>query len=317
MISSLENCLVADVGGTNARFATIDSRGRLQGVEVLATSDYAGPERAIAAYLEKAELKSVSAICFAIACPVKGETIYMPNNHWKFTRAHLEKSLGVPLLLINDFRAQALCLRDFSEGGIQWLGGMRPSTDRMKVIIGPGTGLGVAMITPDGAVLSSEGGHMGFSPSSDHQMALLSVLRRKYHRISLERVISGQGLENLYWANSVLSGEEVNLRAHEVTELAHEGDTLALKTIDDFFEIFAVACGDMALAFGAEGGVYLAGGVMEKLACFVSEESFRFHFEDKGRLADYCAAIPVGVVTLKNPGLLGCYAALRQALVSA
>ena len=316
MNTQLENCVVADVGGTNARFALVDKHGALKNITVLPTSDYPGPEQAIADYLSRVGLSAVSAICFAIACPVQGEIISMSNNHWSFARSALENSLGAPLLLINDFAAQALCLRDLHQEHIHWLGSPRPEPGQMKAVVGPGTGLGVAMLSPDGVVFPTEGGHSGFAPASAHQINLVEILRQKYSRISLERLISGQGLENLFWANSILDGEEKQLPAQQITSLAHSDDSLAKKTIADFFEIFAAACGDMALNYGSEGGVYLTGGVMEKLSDFLDEDSFRHHFENKGRFAEYCAAIPVGIMNVENPGLLGCAAALRSHFLS-
>ena len=308
----MKQYVVGDIGGTNARFARVDDEHGLQQITVLAAADYPHIRDAINDYLQQINGCEVLGICLAIAGPVNKEKIDLSNNHWCFVRKELEDELGIPLKIINDFDAQALCVDYLAEDQLEWLGEPRPKGGNIRVVLGPGTGLGVAALMPNGDIVPSEGGHVGFSPTSAHQVALLQELWERFGRVSVERLISGQGLENLYWANAKLEGREKRLQAKDIGALAESGEALALKAVQDMFDIFASTAGDMALAFWADDGVYLTGGVLEKLKPFVDAERFREFFVDKGRFKGFCESVPVAIINAGQPGLLGCYAALRQ-----
>lgn len=309
--------VVADVGGTNARFATVGSSHReLEGVDVLACADYQGLDAAIAAYLRDHGVDAVSSVCLAVPGPVEGDTINLPNSHWSFSRAELEADVGAPLVVLNDFTAQALCLDLLGEEELAWIGDPRPDEKGFRAVIGPGTGLGVAIQSPGGDVVPSEGGHVSFAPTNQHQIGLLRELLGRYGRVSAERVLSGPGLENLYWANAKLGDYGPDLqerRAPEIARLGEQGDRLALETIQDFFDILAAFAGDIALLAWASGGVFLSGGIIGKLEGFFDADRFRARFEDKGRLRDFCERMPVAWITAEHPGLLGCANAFRTA----
>jgi glucokinase len=309
--------VVGDLGGTHARLATLDPSGILGRIEVLACADYARVEDAIAAYREKQAIGDVAAVCLAVAGPVDRDRVDLPNNHWEFSRRELEAGLGAPLLVINDFTAQALSIDRLSQDQLLWLGAPRPAGRGARGVLGPGTGLGVAIRTPTGEVLPSEGGHVGFAPTDDHESDVLRVLRSRFRRVSFERLLSGPGLENLYWANRTLEHgveEGVGLRpsAPEVAELAAQGDALALRSVHDFFDILAAFAGDLALLAWTDGGIYLSGGVTRRLIHFLDPLRFRARFEDKGRFTHFCETVPVAWIRVEHPGLLGCAAALED-----
>lgn len=312
--------VVADVGGTNVRFATVGATTRaIERVDVMACAEYARIEDAFHAYTRRHGIEDVTGVCIAVAGPAGRDVIELPNSHWRFSRLALERAIGAPLEVINDFSAQALCIDLLLENELRWFGEPRPEAGGYRAVIGPGTGLGVAVQTPGGEVVPSEAGHFGFAPANEHEIALLRALLHRYHRVSIERVLSGPGLENLYWANAQLAEAEVAppLRAPEIAQLAEAGDGLARRTITDFFGILATFAGDMALTAWATGGVYLSGGVLKKLVRFFDVACFRARFEDKGRFSGFCAGIPIAHITAEHPGLLGCSAALALAQGSA
>jgi len=177
--------------------------------------------------------------------------------------------------------------------------------------MGPGTGLGVSAMMTSGDILPSEAGHVAFAPVDDHEAELLKVLWQRYHRVSVERVLSGMGLANLYWANCRLDGHERELPAPEVTAGAQAGDQYCLRAVKDFYAILASMAGDVALMMGATDGVYLSGGILPRVLDFLDEDSFRQRFQDKGRFRDFNAALPLAIVRTEHPGLLGCVQALR------
>jgi glucokinase len=311
--------VVADFGGTNARFATVGASPRaLHGIAVYKCADYDNLENAVDQYLGDFGIDRLAAACIAVAGPVDKDLVDLPNNHWHFSKRELEKRLGAPLTVVNDFTAQALSLDLLEPHEVNWIGPQRPGEPRgIRTIIGPGTGLGVAIETLSGEIIPSEGGHVGFAPSTDHEIQLLGKLVERYRRVSIERLVSGPGLENLYWANQRLENPTpeavtVQLTPREVAELAHNGDKLAERSVLDFFDILASFAGDMALATWATGGVYLSGGVMRRLLRFFDPERFRARFQDKGRFTRFCEEVPLAWIDAEYPGLLGCSAALDE-----
>jgi glucokinase len=303
--------LVADIGGTNARFASVDPQnGSLHDLEIYPCADFPFFLQAIEHYLRATGNHAPAGICLAVAGPVDTDPIDLPNNHWTFSRAELQRSLGVPVTIINDFSAQVLSIATLENSELLWLGPARPTETGVIAVIGPGTGLGVSALLPSGDILPSEAGHIGFAPVDQHQADLLQVLRKRYPRVSAERVLSGPGLANLYWANCQLQGQCKELPAAEVTAGARANEPCCRKAVDDFLAILAAFAGDIALMTGADQGVYLSGGILPRMLDFLDEEAFLKHFRAKGRFHDFNAAIPVGVVLAEQPGLRGCARAL-------
>ena len=312
--------LVADIGGTNARFALVGESARdLRSIEVLACRDFETLGSAIRAYLGRREGAPLVEACLAVAGPVHEDRVDLPNSHWDFSRSQLMAELGAPLTILNDFGAQALAVGVLREDEVRWLGQPRPREGGVRTVIGPGTGLGVAIQTPSGEVVPSEGGHVAFAPTDDHEMELLRILLSRFRRVSVERLVSGPGLENLFHANQRLTNHGAaspspTLSAAEVTALAAEGDALALQAVEDFFDVLAAFAGDMALTAWATSGVYLSGGVLRRLMPFLDAERFRARFQDKGRLTPFCEKVAVGCVEAEHPGLLGCAVAALEHL---
>ena len=307
--------IVADIGGTNVRFAYVRSGcDELLGIEIFPCADFPFFVDAIRAYIGRGHVKQVDRICLAIAGPVESDLIDLPNNHWAFSRSELQTSLGVALTIINDFSAQVLCIDDLSESELLWIGAARPQGGRVKAVLGPGTGLGVSALLPNGSIIPSEGGHAAFAPLDDHEMDLLSQLWQRYERVSVERVLSGMGLANLYWANCRLGGHERELLAADITAGAHAGDPYCQRAVEDFCAILGSVAGDVALMMGATDGVYLSGGILPRILDLLDAARFRQRFDDKGRFAEICAGIPLAIVLAQHPGLRGCVAALRKGL---
>jgi glucokinase len=316
--------LLADIGGTWARFALLGEDPRdLQGMRRFRCRDFPSLEAAIRTYLDSRSLAQVGQVCLALPGPVDRDEISLPNNPWRFSRRALEAELGVPLTLINDFAAQAFASDLLAPDELHFAGTPRPDPRGVRVVLGPGTGLGVALRLPGGHVLPSEAGHTGFSPGTDHELELMRVLLSRYPRVSVERLVSGPGLANLFEANLALaggagtepgllvSGPDDPATPARIAVLAAEGHPVARQAVDDFFNVLAAFAGDMALAVWATGGVYVSGAVVRKLSAFLDEDRFRARFQDKGRLRDFCADVAIGWMRVEEPGLLGCAARMQ------
>jgi len=305
--------IVADIGGTNARFAFVTSDSdQLQHIECYACSDFPTLADAYRCYKQSLGINEVSGVCLAVAGPVENDPVDLPNSHWTISRSLLAQELSTSVSVINDFTAQTLSIDALGDDDLVWLGKPRPPATRgVKAVIGPGTGLGVAAMLSEGAIVPSEGGHVAFAPSNEHEMKLLQLLWERYERVSVERLLSGMGLENLYWANAKLQGVEKELAAPEIAAGAAANDELCLKTIEDFFAIMASVAGDTALMMGAVTGVYISGGIVPRLREYMNAEAFRKRFEDKGRFGSVCANMPVALVIASQPGLTGCVEAIK------
>ena len=303
--------IVADIGGTNARFALASqAEAPLQCVSVFRCADFVHFEDALEAYqaaLRERSAPQVLSVCLAVAAAVHKDLISLTNHSWQFSRRALQTALGIPVHVLNDFTAQALCLPALGDADVQWL---RRAQGRphaaARTIAGPGTGFGGATLTAAGEVVESEPGHCSFAPVTEHEVQLLQVLWRRHPRICVEQLLSGPGLANLYWANAVLSGNPRELEAAAIVKAAEHGDVLALQTLRDFSGILGSVCGDIALSMGSLGGFYLSGGVLEKLGALFDQTLFMTRFVDKGAFRSWCSEVPVARVTLAWPGLLGC-----------
>ena len=307
--------IVADIGGTNARFGHVYvSESELRVVHTSACAEFPLFVDAIRAYMARCEDAEIVDICLAVAGPVEQDWIDLPNNHWAFSRRELERELGVPVAVINDFSAQVYSIEALGGDDFHWLGSPRPEAASPGVIavLGPGTGLGVSGMLPSGEIIPSEGGHIAFAPNNAHQLALLEQLWRRYERVSVERLLSGMGLANLYWANGMLQGVEKELTAPEITAGACAGDTLCLQAVEDFSAILGSVAGDLALAMGAYNGVYLSGGILPKMLDIIDESLVRDNFQQKGRFSDICKNIPLAIVLANYPGLVGCINAANR-----
>lgn len=312
-----ERILLADIGGTNARFATV-RRGamELEHIQKLKGHDYASIDAAIAIYLGglPKELERPTSACLAIAAPIEGDRITMTNLSWSFSVEALREALNLEhLLVINDFKAVARAIPELSAEMMQPIGGGERKTNAPAVVLGPGTGLGVSALVFAGGkptAIQTEGGHIGFAPSDRVELKILERLWDKYDRVSVERLLSGPGLVNLYESLAAINHRSIEpLRPELVTERALSGECADCKeALNRFFGILGSVAGDLALAVGAEGGVFVAGGIVPRMLDEIRQSDFRPRFESKGRFSQYVAAMATVVVTEPHPGLIGCAA---------
>lgn len=309
--------LLADIGGTNARFAIANESGAaLRCVISFHCADFARLEDAVDAYLRRVEEELVvrpGVFCLAVAAAVYGDIITFTNHPWTFSRRELERTLKIPVRVLNDFEAQALSLTRVCNDDLEWLQlpSAFPGVTAARTVVGPGTGFGSATLTPGGEVLKSEPGHVSFAPVSVHEIGVLQQLSQRYPRVSVEHLLSGPGLENLYWANARVMHiserqTDVPVSAPDIVEFAFHGDELANQTVKNFCAILGSVCGDIALSMGSRGGFYLSGGILQKLGNLFNHELFMSRFVAKGPFEDWCAQVPVARITLDWPGLIGC-----------
>ncbi|ELT97672.1 hypothetical protein CAPTEDRAFT_95662 [Capitella teleta] len=311
--------LVADIGGTNARFA-LSLNGQLQAdsVEVLACNDFDNLDHAVSHYLVLQQV-TVDHACMAFACPMSGQQIKMTNNHWAFNKSEMKESLKLQSFkVINDFTAQALALPALPENALIKVGNGESIEGATKLIIGPGTGLGVAALKKVGKhwlPLPGEGGHAAFSPVSKLDNEILAILQQKLGYVSWESVLCGSGIELLFEAHSTLSGQVEKLKNHEITAQALSGDPLCKQTLLHFCELLGRAASNAALTTGAQGGVYIAGGIIPRFPEFFAQSDFRKSFEINDKMVSYLAAIPTSLIIHGNPGLTGACEALGNPLI--
>ena len=299
--------LVGDIGGTNARLALTEA-GSTEPLREwrVATADFSDFESVLAAYLAETQAR-VTAGCLAVAGPIRdgGRSARLTNLPWTIDAAALERRFCIGhLTLANDFAAAAMGVTVAPAESIVYLQDGEPIADAPKLVIGAGTGLGMATLVRHEAawrVLPGEGGHVGFSPLDEDQDRVFQALRREYGRVTAERIVSGPGLANIH---RILTG--ATLDAGEITRRAMvEADESALDTLDIFLTAYGAFAGDMAMAVLARGGVYLAGGIAAKLLAILSASPFLPAFNAKAEHAGLVRFMPVSVVTDSSLGLRG------------
>lgn len=305
--------LVADIGGTNARFARVpEAEAEPESVQVLHCNDYPDPAEAIEAYLSTTDGSRPRAAVLAVAAPVLGDRVAMTNNHWRFSIEELRRRLGLEKLrVLNDFTALALALPHLGPDGLRQVSAGRPAGRAPLALLGPGTGLGVSGLLPVGdhswLPLAGEGGHVTLPAGNDREAAVISEIRRSYPHVSAERVLSGSGLVNLYRAVTQLDGVPAEtVDPSTITRRALDDDCpLCRETLTLFCALLGTVAGDLVLTLGAHGGAYIGGGIVPRLGTFFDHSPFRRNFTAKGRYTDYLGRIPCHVITAPTPALLG------------
>lgn len=312
--------LVGDIGGTNARFAcaNVDVPG-FHSASTLQCTDFPSVEAAIREYLNDQELPDPAVVCLAAAGPLIRGAINVTNNHWHILPSDLTEEFGTARVrLLNDFAAIAYSVPCLAEDDYVSVGlpmGAPLPDDFNVAILGPGTGLGTAgLYRRDGKLLtiSGEGGHTGFAPESQVQIEILEYLRDRFDRVSAERVLSGAGLENIYFALAHLHGEKRSeLSASDIFTQSAE-DERAAEAVNMFFDILGQVAGDLALSLDARNGVFIAGGITKRYTEVLRTSGFRNAFENKGRHRSLMEQIQTYLITHPEPGLLGAaYCALE------
>ena len=311
-----ELALVADIGGTNARFALapLGNGGAALHERQWPVSKFESFADAARFYLdETAPGGGVHYGMVAVASPANGDRIKVTNSAWDFSLDKARRALGFEALYaINDFAANSWAIADGGEREFTPLGGPEavPDGQGAFAVVGPGTGLGVGAILrgPSGtAVISSEGGHVDFAPVSAEEVEILGWLRKRHHRVSYERLLCGPGLLNIYHA----IGGAASVTAPEQVTGAKD-DALAARSIRIFCEVLGSFAGNAALTFGAWGGVYLVGNLLQPIKEELRAGGFRARFDDKGRFGKALSKVPTLLVDEPALGLLGAAAALRH-----
>lgn len=316
-----KSLLIGDIGGTNARFALATKAG-FTDAQTLRCADYASADDAIRHYLQDVSAAAPAVICLAAAGPVVGNRVRITNNHWTLDGARIAKDFGIrKVRLMNDFEAAAHSILQLDSSDLTTIGlpeaKVLPAERFDIAIVGPGTGFGAAGLIRRGKMtipIVGEGGHVGFAPRTQVQVELLNMLRSKFDRVSIDRLVSGPGIENIYWALTQIHGEERTQRsARDIfTSSADGSDPRAKESTKMFFELLGQVAGDFALSLGAVDGVYIAGGISKRYPDQLLSSGFRSAFEDKGRHRAYMESIPTLLITHDEPGLLGsAYCALE------
>lgn len=303
--------LIADIGGTNARFAVAE-HGRFDHLRILHTGDYPSLADAARDYLASLPDQLLpSRAALAIAGPVAADRVALTNQNWSFSIAEMTIELGVhELLVLNDFAAQAMAIPYLAGSDVAQVGSGTPADNGPIAIMGPGTGFGMSCLIsePDGwSQLSSEGGHATLPPATDQEGRILDAVRARYGHVSVERALSGHGLTNLYEAVCDLAGVPARpLDPGEVTAEALAGtDRLCARALDLFCAMLGTVGGDLALTLCATGGLYIAGGIVPRIKDYFAASEFRARFTAKGRLSTYLEAIPTYLILHPWPALLG------------
>jgi glucokinase len=314
--------LAGDVGGTNARLATVELNGHTARVARQTTypsREYPAFTPIVRRFCEEMESRPDRA-CFGIACPVVGDDCTAPNLPWTINARKLAAEIEIPrTAIINDFVAVGYGIELLEPPDLATLQEGSPTPQGPIALIGAGTGLGQGFLLWEGdhyRVLPSEGGHGDYAPTDELQTGLLGFLRRRFDRVSWERLLSGAGLVNIYnyLLASAVSPEQATVRAEMEKEdppavIARHGlartDALSDRTLDLFCEIFGAQAGNLALTVIATGGVYLAGGIAPRIVERLRSGPFLTAFRDKGRLSGLLSRIPVHVIMNPNVALLG------------
>jgi glucokinase len=321
------NIVAVDIGGTNARFAIAtleDGQITLSEPVILSSKDHANFETAWDHFAEiharQSDVPLPKDAALALAAPVDGETIRFANIHWVIQPAALGERLGIErVTLINDFGAMGHAAATVGPEFFTHIAGPdQPFAPQGTLsIVGPGTGLGIAHVWRDGKgfynVQSTEGGHIDFAPVDAIDDAILARLRKRHRRVSVERVVSGEAIVDVYETLAALEERAiVPVDAKSIWQLADAGeDALAVAAAERFCLSLGSAAGDYALAHGS-CGVVLAGGVGQRQAARIIASGFHSRFTAKGRFENLMSGIPVKLITHPQPGLLGAAAAFQK-----
>lgn len=312
MTSLLFPILIGDIGGTNARFAILNDAGDEERVVAsITTKEYATVDEALRIGVLPLLPQHPRSAIFAIAAPIEGDEIPLTNHTWILRPLELIENLGFDeVLLINDFEAQALAVSVLKSSHRENIGGVRPPAVRTRIVLGPGTGLGAAGLVRHGSrwlPVPGEGGHVDIGARSDRDYQIFPFLERIDGRISAEQLLCGRGLVNIYRA--ICTADSIDPVFSLPSEITRHGltggDPQAAETLQLFSVYLGRLAGDFALMFMATGGVFLAGGISEKLLPALKSCGFRHAFEDKAPHKDLLAAIPTFVVTHPFAALVG------------
>jgi glucokinase len=306
--------LVGDIGGTNSRFGLVEpGRYAVRDIEVLKNNNFHSLEEAIAAYLKPRGITALAAAAIDVAGPVEDEVVSLTNRDWSFTRESLRQAARAERMhLLNDFEALALSLPYLEGDDVVQIGGHTPETPHVKIVLGPGTGLGMATLAPlpkgGWMALPGEVGHITLPVVTQEEFDWRAKMSKPETPFESEDAITGGGLLLMY---RTIAEKPVQTTPEAVLQAALAGtDAAAVKTLDQFIVWLARIAGDAAMTMQARGGVYLAGGIAPSIVGKLQTGPFRRIFQEKGRLAHVMRPIPVYVIVDRFPAFKGCAAAI-------
>jgi glucokinase len=313
-VTMVQQALLGDIGGTNSRFGLIDMGSMdVRDVEALKNDNFKSLEEAISHYLDKRSISNLAAAAVDVAAPVDREMITLTNRDWTFSAESLRNAARAERFkLLNDFEALAWSLPHIAERDLVQLGGTKREKPHLKVVLGPGTGLGGAILAPkpEGGWMPIPGelGHMTLPVNTAEELALKDKIVGKDSFAEVEDVLTGPGMLALYRALATTPTLET---PEQVMRAGLAGtDPAAVETLDHFMTFLMRLAGDAAMGLQARGGIYLAGGIVPSLVEKLKHPKYRAVFEDKGRISDVMKPIPVYVITDRFPAFKGCAAAL-------
>lgn len=314
-MASSPSALISDIGATNARFALLEG-GDVTVSETYAVADYASPIEAARDFLSgPAAGHAPKRALIAAAGPVERGRIALTNAAWIVDPERIARGLAMTeVQVLNDFEALAWSLPALRPEHVATLGraqnGEGGPDHKTMAVLGPGSGFGLAAMTFAGdteAVLVTEGGHATLSSENRREDAIILALRQQFHHVSVERVLSGSGLIQLYHAIARVDGKAVPERdSGEIVAHALAGDcNVSREALDLFCAFLGSVAGNVALTLGARGGVFIGGGIAPRFIDFLRSSAFRERFEAKGRLSSYLTRIPTAVIVHPMPAMLG------------
>ena len=310
--------LIGDIGGTNARFAIVENAYKdACEPRILQTTSFATIDDAILAVLDGSPVHPRSTV-LAVAGPVEREEIALTNCPWVVRPKQMFSKLSpVDILVLNDFEAQALAVVALGNEHMEKIGGGEAEQGAARVVLGPGTGLGIAgLIHARGRwiPIPSEGGHMDIGPRSPRDFEVFPHIEKLEGRISGEQILCGRGLVNTYRAIARADAKIPTLtQPTQVTAAALDcSDPVAVEALDLFITCLGRTAGDLALVFKSKGGVFLTGGIAQKIVPALKQCNFREAFEDKAPHRKLMASMPVYVITHPLAALAGLAAYARN-----
>lgn len=318
--------LVGDIGGTNARFAIAerrDGKTSLRDFKTLECSDYTDVYDALTNYFAMTGGRpELDYTCIAVAGPVKNGRIKFTNLDWEVAEDQLLVTTAARRArLINDYAALAYCLPHLAPEDTKPIGSVAAGFGNVHAVMGAGTGFGASVLVGGDYgpyCLSTESGHASFAPVNDYEVEIHRFLRKKHGRVTIEMMLSGPGLVNIYQAIASIRGEVAqDLTPAQITQIDGDDAQGCRYTVEAFLDVMASVCGDLALCHGATSGMFIAGGIAPRLIKHIDELRFRARMEAKAPLAHMVAAIPSRIIMHPYAALLGSANALTDAEITA
>lgn len=305
--------LAGDIGGTNARFAIVSQgSSELISIKTLQCEKFETIQQAIRFYLSSIEDIQISSACIASAGTVHLDTFKPANNDWVINKSDVSSALNnIQVSWINDFNAQALATTLLSNNDVITIKAGIEQPDRLRLAIGPGTGLGVCgliRLSSGWVSVPTQGGHSDLAPNTSLEIEVLTLLQKKFGHVAVERVLSGPGIVNLYEALCEINGKNILFHSpSEITAAATNPnpDHLSKETLHMFCQMFGSVTGSLALASGSLGGIYITSDLVRNFLDFFIGSEFVQNFENKGRMKHYMTDIPIYLSKKENMGLLG------------